>query len=158
MVLYFDDLHVGMRLETKARTVTEADIVAFAGLSGDFNPLHTDAAFAATTPFGQRIAHGLLVLSMVTGLHSREGWFDGSTLAFLEISQWRFLRPVFPGDTVRAALEITELRPTSKPDRGVVRYHNQVYNQRGELVQEGDFVLLLKRRSGGEEARLEPAP
>jgi acyl dehydratase len=153
LALYFDDLRVGMRLETQARTVTEADIVHFAGISGDFNPLHTDATFAAATPFGQRIAHGLLVLSMVTGLHSREGWFDGSTLAFLEISGWRFLKPVFPGDTVRAALEILELRPTSKPDRGVVRYRNQVYNQRGELVQEGDFVLLLRRRHDAEEAQ-----
>ncbi len=146
MALYFEDLHVGMRLETQARTVTEADIVAFAGLSGDFNPLHVDATFAAKTPFGQRIAHGLLVLSMVTGLHSRAGWFDGTTLAFLEISKWQFLKPVFPGDTIHTVTEITELRPTSKADRGVVRYNNQVYNQRGELVQEGEFVLLLLRR------------
>jgi acyl dehydratase len=100
MPLYFEDFQVGQRFTTPARTVTEADIANFAGVSGDFNPIHTDAEFARSTPFGERIAHGLLVLSMLTGLRQRSGHFEGTIVAWLEIRNYRFLKPVFIGDTV----------------------------------------------------------
>ena len=143
---YFDDLQEGQELITGRRTVTEADIVNFAGVSGDFQPIHTDRLFAAQTPFGRPVAHGLLVLSLVTGLRTLSGWFVGSTLAFLEIRSWRFLRPVFPGDTIYARCTIVEKKPTSKPDRGVVVQRIQVLNQDEEVVQEGEFVTLMRRR------------
>jgi acyl dehydratase len=149
MPLYFEDFQVGQRFTTPARTVTEADLVNFAGVSGDYNPIHTDAEFAKTTPFGQRIAHGLLVLSMLTGLRQRTGQFEGTLIAWLEIRSYRFLKPVFIGDTVHGETEILEKRETSKPDRGLLVQRVRVLNQRGEVVQEGEFVTLVRRREGG---------
>ena len=104
--LYFEDVEVGFRFETPSRTVTEADLVAFAGVSGDFNPLHTDRVFAATSIYGERIAHGALVLSLVTGLRQRVGLFDGTLMGLLEIRSWRFVAPVLIGDTIRVASEV----------------------------------------------------
>ena len=101
MPMYFEDFEVGQRFVTAGRTVTEADVVNFAGVSGDYNPIHTDAEFAKSTPFGQRIAHGLLVLSMLTGLRQRTGATDGTLIAWLEIRNYKFLKPVLIGDTVR---------------------------------------------------------
>jgi acyl dehydratase len=149
MPLYFEDFQVGQRFTTPARTVTEADIANFAGVSGDFNPIHTDAEFAKTTPFGERIAHGLLVLSMLTGLRQRSGHFEGTLIAWLEIRNYRFLKPVLIGDTVHGETEILEKRETSRPDRGVLVQRVRVVNQRGEVVQEGEFVTMVKRREGG---------
>lgn len=97
MPMYFEDFEVGQRFTTPARTVTEADVVNFAGVSGDYNPIHTDAEFAKSTPFGQRIAHGLLVLSMLTGLRQRAGHFEGTIIAWLEIRNYRFLSPSSSG-------------------------------------------------------------
>jgi acyl dehydratase len=149
MPLYFEDFQVGQRFTTPARTVTEADIVNFAGVSGDFNPIHTDAEFARSTPFGVRIAHGLLVLSMLTGLRQRSGHFEGTLIAWLEIRNYRFLKPVFIGDTVHGETEILEKRETSRPDRGILVQKVRVLNQKGEVVQEGEFVTMVKRREGG---------
>jgi acyl dehydratase len=149
MPLYFEDFQVGQRFTTPARTVTEADIVNFAGVSGDFNPIHTDAEFARSTPFGVRIAHGLLVLSMLTGLRQRSGHFEGTIIAWLEIRNYRFLKPVFIGDTVHGETEILEKRETSRPDRGILVQKVRVLNQKGEVVQEGEFVTMVKRREGG---------
>ena len=144
--MYFEDFEVGQRFTTPARTVTEADVVNFAGVSGDYNPIHTDLEFAKTTPFGQRIAHGLLVLSMLTGLRQRAGQFEGTIIAWLEIRKYAFLKPVFIGDTVRGESEVLEKRETSKPDRGILVQRVRVYNQRDELVQEGEFVTMVRRR------------
>jgi acyl dehydratase len=144
--MWFDDAEVGMRSETPRRTVTEADLVNFSGLSGDYNALHTDAEAMRESQFGERIAHGALILSMVTGLRSRLGSFDGSIIAFAEIRRWRFKAPVLIGDTIHAVNEIVELRETSKPDRGIMVQQIDVLNQRGDVVQEGEMVLMLKRR------------
>jgi len=144
--LTYDDLAVGFRFETPRRTVTEADIVAFCGVSGDFNPLHTDAVFAAGTPYGERIAHGALVLSLATGLRQRLGLFDGTLLGFLEIRSWKFLAPVRIGDTIRVANEVVEMRETSNPGRGIVVQRVEVVNQNDEIVQNGEFVLMVARR------------
>jgi acyl dehydratase len=144
--LYFEDVEVGFRFETQARTVTEADLVAFAGVSGDFNPLHTDEVFAAQSIYGERIAHGALVLALATGLRQRVGLFDGTLIGLLEIRRWRFLAPVRIGDTIRVVTEVTELRPTSRPDRGVMVQRVEVFNQDDAVVGGGELVALLKRR------------
>jgi len=144
--LYFEDLEVGFRFETPRRTVTEADLVAFAGVSGDYNPLHTDAEFARGSIYGERIAHGALVLSLATGLRQRVGLFDGTLMGLLEIRGWRFRAPVRIGDTIRVRNEVAELRATSKPDRGLMVQRIEVVNQADEVVSEGELVMLLKRR------------
>src|SRR3954447_12800197 len=118
--LWFDDAEIGMSYQTAARTVTEADLVNFAGVSGDFHELHTDAELMRASPFGERIAHGALILSIVTGLRGRLGIFDAPLIAFAEIRGWRFVKPVLIGDTIRARNETVERRPTSKPDRGIL--------------------------------------
>jgi acyl dehydratase len=144
--LYYEDVEIGFRFETPARTVTEADFASFAEISGDFNPLHSDAVFAAGTIYGERIAQGALVLSFATGLRQRVGLFDGTLMGLLEIRRWRFLKPVRIGDTIRVVSEVIELRPTSKPDRGVMVQRVEVMNQAGDVVNEGELVALLKRR------------
>jgi acyl dehydratase len=144
--LYFEDVEIGFRFETPNRTVTEADLVAFAGVSGDFNPLHTDAVFAAGTMYGERIAHGALVLSLATGLRQRVGLFDGTLMGLLEIRSWRFIAPVRIGDTIRVVNEVTELRPTSKPDRGLMVQRVEILNQDDAVVVTGELVTLLRRR------------
>jgi len=143
---HFDDLEVGFRFETPCRTVTEADLVAFAGVSGDFNPLHTDAVFATGSIYGERIAHGALVLSIATGLRQRVGLFDGTLMGLLEIRSWRFREPVRIGDTVRVVNEVVELRETSKADRGVMVQRVDVVNQDETTVATGELVLLVRRR------------
>jgi acyl dehydratase len=144
--LHFEDVAVGFRFETPARTVTEADIVAFAGVSGDFNPLHTDSVFAAGSIYGERIAHGALVVSLATGLRQRVGLFDGTLMGLLEIRSWRFLAPVRVGDTIHVVSEVTELRETSNPDRGIMVQRIDVVDQHDAVVQSGEFVMLLRRR------------
>ncbi|MBX5475963.1 MAG: MaoC family dehydratase N-terminal domain-containing protein [Clostridia bacterium] len=143
---YFEDFQVGESFVSPRRTITEADVVLFAGLSGDFNPLHTDRVFAETTPFKQPIAHGLLVLAVATGLNARMGLNDGTALALLGIDEWRFVRPVFFGDTVHVRVTIVDKRETSKPDRGILIRKFEVFNQRDELVQEGYLNLMVRRR------------
>jgi acyl dehydratase len=144
--LRFEDVEVGFRFETPGRTVTEADLVAFAGVSGDFNPLPPARVFAAESIYGERIAHGALVLSLTTGLRQRVGLFDGTLMGLLEIRSWRFTAPVRIGDTIRAVCEITELHETSKPDRGVMVQRIDVLNQDETAVAGGEFVMLLRRR------------
>lgn len=144
--LYWEDFAVGSRWQTAARTVTESDIMGFAGLSGDYNSLHTDEEFARTTPFGRRIAHGLLGLSMLTGLTARLGIFDGTVVAFLGLKDWNFTGPIFIGDTIHAEMEIVEARPTKHPERGLIVRRLRLINQRGEVVQEGSHTLLIRRR------------
>ncbi len=144
--VYFDDLEVGMEWVSGRRTVTEADISSFAGLAGDYNPLHTDAVFAAQTPYGERIAHGALVLSIATGLRQQMGLFNGSLKGLLEIRSWRFLAPVRAGDTVEAVTTVEELRLSSKGGQGVVVQRVDVRNQSADVVQSGELVTLMSTR------------
>ena len=145
MGLYFEEFEEGKAYVTRARTVTEADVVAFAGLSGDFNPLHTDAEFMKASPFGERIAHGMLVSSIGTGLSSQMGWFEGTTLALLEMT-FRFKAPVKLGDTVHLVIKVKDKKPTSKPDRGILLMEANVLNQRDELVVEGEWTTMMRRK------------
>jgi len=142
---YFEDIQVGDEYASPGRTVTEADIVAFAGLSGDYNVLHTDAEYMKTSIFGERIAHGLLGLSISSGLGSRAIVRPFATLAFLGL-RWRFKGPIKIGDTIKVRMRVSDKKETSKPDRGIVRIQRSVLNQRGEVVQEGDTELMIERR------------
>lgn len=146
MPMWFEDFSVGSQVTTAARAVTEADIVAFADLSGDNNPIHVDAAFAAKTPFGQRIAHGLLGLSIATGLSAATGHLDGTAIAFVGLDEWRFLAPVRIGDSIHLRWTVLEARPSSRPDAGVLVRRMEIVNQEGTVVQSGKFTVLVRRR------------
>jgi acyl dehydratase len=147
LAYYFDDFQVGDRFVTPARTIGESEVSQFAGLSGDFNPIHTDATFAAQSPFGQRIAHGLLGMSVMTGLVIRLGIFENAMIALLGIEDWRFHAPIHIGDTVHVELEIIGTRATSDGRRGIVHRRYSLLNQRDELVQQGVLPLLMRRAS-----------
>lgn len=142
---HFEDLQIGDEYLSPGRTVTEADIVAFAGLSGDYNVLHTDAEFMRSSIFGERIAHGLLGLAIQSGLGTRAVARPFATLAFLGL-RWRFKAPIRIGDTIKVRLKVTDKRETTKPDRGIVVIQRSVTNQRGEVVQEGDTEIMVERR------------
>ena len=140
---YFDDFHVGQRFTTKARTVTEADVVNFAGLTWDHNQLHTDAEYAATTMYGKRIAHGLLGLSIHAGLSSH--LTEQGILALLELN-WQFKLPLYIGDTIHVEQVVKEMREDSKGDRGILTFEKELINQRDEVVQTGTTTVLLAKR------------
>jgi 3-hydroxybutyryl-CoA dehydratase len=140
--LYFEEFEVGLELETRGRTITEADIVNFAGLSGDFNPMHTNAAFAASTPFGQRVAHGLLGLSVASGLSYQMGFLEGTVLAFTGL-EWKFREPVVIGDTIRVQIKITKLRPMKAAGGGFVSFDVKVLNQNDKVTQKGEWTVLV---------------
>jgi acyl dehydratase len=145
--IYYEDVEVGREQNSPARTVTETDIVNFAGLSGDFNVIHTDAEFVKITPFGQRIAHGLLGLSIASGLVARNpGAEQHRLVAFLGMT-WDFRHPIFIGDTVYVEQTVASKRPTSKPGLGIVVYHAKVINQRNEVCQEGDWKVMYMMRN-----------
>ena len=142
--LTFDQLSVGDKFVSLGRTVTEADVTTFAGLSGDFDPLHTDAEFARNTPFGERVAHGMLVAAIGTGLGNQMGVLEGTTLALME-QVIRCKAPVRFGDTVHLELMVKEKRESSKPDRGVVIFDTPIVNQSGQTVIEKQGTLLMRR-------------
>jgi 3-hydroxybutyryl-CoA dehydratase len=142
--LYLDDVEVGLEWESLGRTVTETDIVNFAGLSGDFNPIHIDHEFARTTPFRRPIAHGLLVLSLGSGLGV--SCPPMRTLAFLTLRDWQFKEPVFIGDTLRVRSKIVEKEVRGRGRRGVLTWHRQIINQEGRVVQEGVTQTMVEGR------------
>jgi acyl dehydratase len=145
--LFFEDYVLGNVYRTVGRTITESDIALFAGLTGDYNQLHTNEVWVReNTDFPGRIAHGPLGLSIAMGLGASLGFSQGTTLAFLEIESWKFKRPILIGDTLSVEVEIAEKRETSKPNAGVLKRDIRVLNQHGEIVQEGRTVTLVKRR------------
>jgi acyl dehydratase len=143
--LYVEDITVGHRFRSDGITVTEAHVVAFAGLSGDLNPLHMNAAWAESDgPFGGRIAHGMLVLSIASGLRCMLD--DLALIGFLGIEEWRFEQPVFFGDTICGQFELLEVRPTSKPERSILRVGVEILNEREERVQRGVWTMMILGR------------
>lgn len=145
MTKYFEDFQAGDVLESRGRTITEGDIMNFAGLTGDFTELHTNADFAAKGPFGQRIAHGLLVLSIATGLVIQMNLLTDSIVAFYGIENLRFTRPVLIGDTVHVMKKVSEVLERGA-GRGVVTFATTVLNQRNEPVLVFSDKLVIKRR------------
>ena len=145
--MFWEEWDIGAEFQTASRTITEADVVNFAGISGDYNPLHIDEEFCKQTQFGTRIAHGPLVYSIAAGLLFQLHLYDDTLIAFLGFDSLKFTLPVKIGDTVRVRVEVLEKRETSKPDRGVMKRLLQVLNQRDEVVQEGVQAFLLKKKS-----------
>ena len=145
MSLYFEDFTVGHKTVSRSRTVTEADIVNFAGLSGDFMELHVSEQWASQGPFGRRIAHGMLVLSISSGLTVQVGQTRDTVIAFYGIDRLRFTKPTFIGDTVHVEKEVIAAERKG-PDRGVITFSTQVLNQNGEPVIVYQDKLMVKAR------------
>lgn len=143
--MYFEEFTVGLDIQTAARTITEADIVNFAGLSGDFNFIHINAEAVKKTPFGQRVAHGMLVASIATGLAVQQGFIDGTTLAFRELT-WKFTKPVFIGDTIYTEIKVTETKAMARLGGGLVSFDARVVNQNDEVVHKGEWKMLIKSK------------
>ena len=140
---YFEEFQIGDALETRGRTITESDVVQFAGLSGDYNQLHTDAEYAREAMFGERIAHGLLGLSIASGLSSRLGFAEGTVEAFVSLD-WKFRAPIKLGDTIRARLEVVRKKEMARLGGGFVVFDVVILNQEDQTVQKGNWTLLIK--------------
>ena len=142
--LYFDDLEIGQQWESLGRTITETDIVNFAGLSGDFNPIHVDHEFAKSMPFRKPIAHGVLVFAVASGLgiHAPQT----RTVALLRVTEWFFREPIFIGDTIRIRNAVLEKTLRGRGRRGEVTWQRAIVNQNGKTVQEGKIVTLIEGR------------
>lgn len=143
---YFEDFAIGDEFTSPGRTITEADVVMFAALTGDYNRIHTDAEYMKDSIFGERIAHGMLGLAIVNGLKYRTDYDADGVIAFLGLT-WKFAGPIRFGDTIHTVVRIISKRETSKPDRGIIVQAIQLLNQRGEVVQEGEFTSMLKRET-----------
>jgi acyl dehydratase len=141
--LYFEEFTVGQKFYSSSRTITESDIVLFAGLSGDYNQIHTDVEFSKTTPYGQRVAHGLLVTSIASGLLAISGLIEGTVLAFREINNWKFTRPTFIGDTIHVITEVVETKTLPRLGGGSVVIQLTVMNQNDETVMRGKWTALM---------------
>lgn len=142
--LYFDDLELGQEWDSAGRTVTETDIVMFAGFSGDFNPMHVDHEYARSTPFRKPMAHGFGVFSIASGLGVHIP--PVRTVALLSVKSWKFLHPVFAGDTVIVKTRVNEKTVKGRGRRGEVVWYRQVVNQDGKVVQEGEIATLVECR------------
>jgi acyl dehydratase len=143
--LFFDDVEIGQEWLSPGRTVTQTDIVNFAGLSGDFNPIHVDHEFAKTTPFHGPIAHGLLILSISSGLVLHHP--PMRTLAFISVRTWQFKGPVFIGDTIRVHTRVLEKELKARGRRGRIAWERKILNQDDKVVQEGVTETLVEGRA-----------
>jgi acyl dehydratase len=141
--LYFEEFTIGQKITTVGRTVAESDIMTFAGLTGDFNQIHTDAHFAAGTQFGQRIAHGLLGMSIGVGLLMRTGVLEGTVIAFREILEWKFIKPIFIGDTVHAEMEVKDKKLMARVGAGLAMVEVSVKNAKDDVLMKGTLSLLI---------------
>ena len=141
--MYFEEFSIGQHIISTARTVTESDIVTFAGLSGDYNQIHTDAEFSKNTPFGKRVAHGLLGIAIASGLAMRTGVLEGTVLAFREINEWKFSKPIFIGDTVHVELDVKEIKALPRLGGGSVIIELSVKNQHEEVTMKGLWTVLV---------------
>jgi acyl dehydratase len=144
--LFFEDFQPGQKASSAGRTITEHDIATFAGLSGDFNQIHTDAEFARATQFGQRIAHGLLGLSIASGLAVQTGILGANVIAFREVGEWKFVKPIFIGDTIHIDMEIVEAKALPRLGGGSVTISVYVNKQTNETAMKGLWSVLVKYR------------
>jgi acyl dehydratase len=143
MGLYFEEFFVGQKLDTQKRTISEDDIMTFARLTGDDNRIHTDPEFSKTTMFGKQIAHGLLGLSVASGLAWQTGILDGTVIAFREVNDWKFVKPVFIGDTIHVQLEVKETKALPRIGGGSVTIALEVKNQSEEVCHRGQWTVLM---------------
>jgi acyl dehydratase len=145
--LRYADLHVGMAFRSPGRTITDADLVAFAGLTGDYSELHTSDVYAKASQFGRRVAHGMLGLAYAHGLMwPRTGELRETAIAFLGISDWKFVGPIFVGDTIFVNYELCELRDSkSKPTQSIAIFDVSIVNQDEQVVQRGRKALLVSK-------------
>lgn len=139
---YFEDIEIGQTLVTRGRTVTEADIVQFAALTGDYNPMHTNAEYMKKHPMGQRVAHGMLTLSYAVGQLYQLGFMERTVLAFRGL-EMKFSLPVLIGDTIHVRLTITEKKEMRRLGGGIITAEVKILNQEGKSVQSGTMELLL---------------
>ena len=140
----FDEFSIGQRFETPSRTITEADIGTFAGLTGDYNPVHTDEVFATATGFGGRIAHGPMGIGIAFGLASRLDLIDGTVVALLGVTR-DFKAPMRPGSTIRALIEVVETRNVSNPAHGLLGLSITLVDEADKPLQEGSARLLMRK-------------
>lgn len=140
---YFEEFEVGMTITSPGRTITESDIVSFAGLSGDYTQIHTDVEFSKSSPLGRRVAHGLLGLAVASGLAARTGVLEGTALAFREINDWKFIKPIFIGDTVHVLMTVTEVKGLPRLGGGAVSIELRVINQNEETLMKGVWKVLM---------------
>ncbi|MGD8632472.1 MAG: MaoC/PaaZ C-terminal domain-containing protein [Anaerolineales bacterium] len=145
--LFFEEFEIGQQVKSPGRTVTEADVMMFAGLSGDYTTIHTDAEFSKSTPFGQRVAHGLLGMAIASGLAARTGVLEGTVLAFREISDWKFRLPVFLGDTLHIVLEVKQKKALPRLGGGSLLIEIDVLNQDEKSVMKGHWNVLMKSKT-----------
>jgi acyl dehydratase len=143
---YFEEFQVGEKISTKSRQVTDRDIMTFADLTGDNNRIHTDAEFSRIGPFGKRISHGLLGLSIASGLLWQTGILDGTVIAFREVNDWKFVKPIFIDDTVHAELESLDTKALPRIGAGSVVVGVELKNQDNELCMKGTWTLLVMLR------------
>src|SRR5215475_7073980 len=143
----FADLHVGMSFRSPGRTITDADLMAFAGLTGDYSELHTSDVYAHSSQFGRRVAHGMLGLAYAHGLMwARTGELRDTAIAFLGISDWKFAGPIFVGDTIFVNYRIAELRDSkSRPTQAIAIFDVEVVTQDERVVQQGKKALLVSK-------------
>lgn len=144
--MWFDEFEPGQQLVTEERTVEETDLVDFAELTGDFNPIHLDQDFAKESIFGKRVAHGLLVMSMAIGLIIKTGVLDGTIDAFRSIKTWKFKKPVYIGDAIRAKLAVKTINTLRGLDSGIVQLGINVINQDEALVMSGELSVLIRNK------------
>jgi acyl dehydratase len=144
--MWFDEFEAGQKIITPGRTITESDIVSFASLTGDYTQIHTDVEFARTSPFGQRVAHGLLGLSYVMGLATRTGVLEGTVIAFREINNWKFTNPIYIGDTIYGVLVVVETKPIPRIGGGSIIIETAVKNQRDEVTMKGTWTALVANK------------
>lgn len=147
--LYFEDYEIGGKFVTRGRTITEADIVSFAGLTGDYNPMHTDAEYMKSHPFGQRIAHGMLSLSYAVGQAYQLGFMEGTVIAFRGL-EMKFSLPVLIGDTTHVELSVAEKKEAARLGGGTVTIDVKIINQHGKTVQSGQWIVLIMSRPKAE--------
>jgi 3-hydroxybutyryl-CoA dehydratase len=141
--LYFEEFEQGVELVTPGRTMTETDIQLFAGLTGDYTQIHTDVEFCKDTLFGQRVAHGLLGLSIASGLGARLGFIEGTAVALREIT-WKFTGPIFIGDTIHLTIQVANKKAMPRLGMGLITFDVSLVNQKDEVVQKGQWKALIQ--------------
>lgn len=144
---YFEEVEIGQQFVTRGRTITETDLVQFAGLTGDYNPMHTNEEYMKTHPMGKRIAHGMLTLSYAVGQMYQLGFMEDTVIAFRGL-EMKFSLPVYIGDTLHSVITIAEKKEARRMGGGIVTAEVKIINQEGKTVQSGTMTLILALKPG----------